>query len=51
MKEWSEARARMESEIMRRKEHINFASDFERARGFVRKNWKTKNFNPTDDPT
>lgn len=36
---------------MRKKEHINFATNFEKARGFVRSNWKSKNFNPNDDPT
>ena len=30
---------------------MNDATNFEKARGFVRKNWKTKNFNPSDDPT
>lgn len=41
----------MEAEILRKKEHINFATNFEKARGFVRTNWKSKNFNPNDDPT
>ena len=41
----------MESEIQRRKEHINEATNFEKARGFVRTNWKTKYWNPNDDPT
>ena len=27
------------------------ATNFEKARGFVRTNWKSKNFNPNDDPT
>jgi len=49
MNQWSEARGRMESEIARRKEHSNFATNFEQARGFVRTNWKTKNYNPEDD--
>jgi len=39
----------MESEIARRKEHKNYATNFEQARGFVRTNWKTKNYNPDDD--
>ena len=51
MREWAQARGRMESEIQRRKEHINEATNFEKARGFVRTNWKTKNWNPNDDPT
>lgn len=41
----------METEMQRRKEHINEATNFEEARGFVRTNWKTKNWNPNDDPT
>ena len=49
--EWSEARGRMEAEIQRKKEHLNVATNFEKARGFVRSNWKSKNFNPNDDPT
>lgn len=49
--EWAEARGRMEAEIQRKKEHLNVATNFEKARGFVRSNWKSKNFNPADDPT
>ena len=41
----------MEAEIQRRKEHLNDATNFEKARGFVRTNWKSKNFNPLNDPT
>ena len=41
----------MEAEMQRRKEHVNEATNFEQARGFVRTNWKTKNWNPNDDPT
>lgn len=46
MKEWGNARGRMESEIARKKEHINVATNFEKARGWKRQNWKTKNFDP-----
>ena len=49
--EWAAARGRMEAEIQRKKEHIQVATNFEKARGFVRSNWKSKNFNPNDDPT
>lgn len=49
MKEWSEAKQRLEAEIQRKKEHQNFGNKFE-VRGFVRSNWKTKNFNPSDNP-
>lgn len=41
----------MEGEIQRRKEHLNEATNFQEARGFVRSNWKTKNWNPNEDPT
>ena len=51
LREWCQARGRMEAEIQRRKEHINEGTNFEQARGFVRTNWKTKNWNPNDDPT
>ena len=51
IREWCMARGRMETEIQRRKEHLNEATNFEKARGFVRTNWKTKNWNPNDDPT
>lgn len=40
----------MESEIQRKKEHQNFATNFAKSRGFVRTNWKSKNFNPENDP-
>jgi hypothetical protein len=50
MKEWSDARARMEMEIQRKKEHLNEGTNFAEARGFVRKNWKTKNFNYENNP-
>jgi len=50
MKEWSDAKQRIESEIQRRKEHKKVGSNFEKARGYVRQNWKTKNFNPLNNP-
>lgn len=40
----------MEAEIQRKKEHQSFATNFEKARGFVRTNWKSKNFRPEDNP-
>lgn len=40
----------MEAEIQRKKEHVNFATNFEKSRGFVRTNWKSKNFDPKNDP-
>ena len=44
MKEWGQARGRMEAEIARKKEHLNVATNFELARGWTRSNWKTKNY-------
>ena len=44
MKEWGQARGRMEAEIARKKEHLNVATNFEMARGWTRSNWKTKNY-------
>ena len=44
MKEWGNARGRMETEIARKKEHLNVATNFELARGWTRSNWKTKNY-------
>ena len=49
LREWSEARARLESEIQRRKEHRVAASQFE-ARAFVRSSFKSKHFRPGDNP-
>jgi hypothetical protein len=43
MKEWGHARGRVESEIARKKEHLNVATNFKDARGWVRQNWKSKN--------
>lgn len=43
MKDWGMARGRMESEIARKKEHLNDATNFEQARGWKRKCFKTKN--------
>lgn len=51
LRQWSQARGRMEAEIQRRKEHLNDATNFEKARGFVRTNWKTKGWHIEDDPT
>lgn len=46
MKEWGNARGRMESEIARKKEHLNVATNFAKARGWQRTNWKSKNHKP-----
>ena len=42
MKDWGIARGRMEAEIARKKEHLNSATNFEKARGWTRSSWKTK---------
>jgi len=42
LREWGKARGRIEAEIQRRKEHNILGSNFEKARGWVRKNWRTK---------
>ena len=46
IKEWAQARGRVETDIARKKEHLNLATNFQKARGWVRKNWKTKNYKP-----
>jgi hypothetical protein len=51
MNQWGQARTRIEAEVQRKKEHLNTATNFERARGFVRTDWKSKNFDPHSDPT
>ena len=45
MNEWGHARGRMESENARKKEHLNIATNFKQARGWVRTCWKSKNHN------
>ena len=46
MKEWGQARGRMEAEIARKKEHLNAATNFAAARGWTRTCWKSKNHRP-----
>jgi len=46
MKTWGQARGRMEAEISRKKENINAATNFEKARGWTRSNWKSKHHDP-----
>jgi len=50
MKEWSDARGRMEEEIQRKKEHERFGTNFHDARGFTRQNWESKHWNPDENP-
>ena len=49
IREWSVAKSKIEEEIQRRKEHKENGSNFQ-ARAFVRRSWKTKNFNPLNNP-
>jgi hypothetical protein len=49
MKEWTDAKARLQEDIERKKEHLNNGSNFQ-SRAFVRSSWKSKNFNPNDNP-
>ena len=46
LKEWGQARGRVETDIARKKEHLGVATNFQKARGWVRTNWKTKRSNP-----
>ncbi len=46
LKEWSDARARIDIEVQRRLEHQKSATKFQESRAFVRSNFKSKNFNP-----
>lgn len=50
MKDWSDARGRLEGDIQRKIEHQKFGNNFEKARGFVRQSWKSKGFNPDSNP-
>lgn len=49
IKEWGHARGRVETDIARKKENMNVATNFTKARGWVRKNWKTKNHVPNTE--
>ena len=49
VKDWSEAKMRYEEEIQRKKEHANFATNFE-ARGFVRQNYSSRYFDFKKNP-
>ena len=46
MKTWGQARGRMEAEMSRKKEHLNEATNFEKARGWSRQSFKTKFYQP-----
>ena len=50
MKEWSEAKARMATEVSRKIEHQNSATRFVESRAYIRTNWKTKKFDPSKNP-
>lgn len=51
LNQWSKARSRLEAEVQRRKEQVNFATNFEEARGFVRQNWRSYGYKIDEDPT
>lgn len=51
LNQWSQARSRLEAEVQRRKEQVNFATNFEEARGFVRQNWRSYGYKIDEDPT
>jgi hypothetical protein len=46
LKDWCLARGRMETEIARKKEHLNAATNFGKARAWTRSCFKTKNHKP-----
>jgi hypothetical protein len=50
LKDWSEAKERLSVEIARKIEGHNEGTKFEKARGFVRKNFSSKNFDPNLNP-
>lgn len=50
LKEWSEAKERLSVEISRKIEGQNEGTKFEEARGFVRQNYSSKNFDPNLNP-
>jgi hypothetical protein len=50
MKEWSEAKARMTTEVSRKIEHQTAATRFVESRAYIRTNWKTKKFDPSRNP-
>jgi hypothetical protein len=50
MKEWSEAKARMATEVARKLEHQNNGTRFVESRAYIRSNWKSKKFDPTKNP-
>lgn len=47
--QWSNAKSRFESDISRKNEGRKSGNNFQ-SRGWVRKSWKTKNFNPENNP-
>ena len=50
VKEWSEAKERLSVEITRKQENQIQGTKFEKARGYVRKNYSSKRFNPNHNP-
>ncbi|TNV83407.1 hypothetical protein FGO68_gene17165 [Halteria grandinella] len=50
LKEWSQARGRVEGEVKRKQEHQNSATKFAESRGYQRSNMKTKGYNHEINP-
>jgi hypothetical protein len=50
MKEWSDAKARMATEVSRKIEHQNSGTRFVESRAYIRTNWKSKKFDPSRNP-
>ena len=50
LKQWSDAKARMGTEVQRKIEHQTTATRFVESRAYVRSNWKTKKFDPSRNP-
>lgn len=50
MKDWSDAKERLSVEITRKIENGTEATRFEKARGYTRSNWSSKNFHPSTNP-
>lgn len=50
IKEYSNAKERLSVEISRKYENATEGNKFEKARGFVRRNWSSKRFDPQQNP-
>ena len=50
VRQWGNSKGRVDCEVGRKKESYKVGTVFQEARGFKRQNWKTKHFNPNDNP-